>query len=95
MIFEKFGERSTRKIYNTCQLSFKMPPLLSPSRSSGSVTIPKFRPPFRLSSRLIPETADLIAGLNNFAVMRQPIQQRSRHLLIIKLRRLFPNGQIA
>ena len=38
---------------------------------------------------------DLIVGLNNFAVMRQPIQQRSRHLLIIKLRRLFPKGQIA
>ena len=78
-------------VYN----SLKLPPLLSPSLGSGSVTIPKIRPPFYLSSGLIPETPDLIAGLNNFAVVRQPIQQRSRHLLITKLRRPFSKGQIA
>ena len=38
---------------------------------------------------------DIIAGFNNFAVMRQPIQQCSRYLLITKLRRPFPKGQIA
>ena len=90
MIFEKFGESSTRKITTYVKCHLNLPPLLSPSRGSGSVTIPKIRLPFYLSSGLIPETPDLIVGLNNFAVMRQPVQQRSRHLLITKLRRPFP-----
>ena len=95
MIFEKFGESSTRQNYTYVKCHFKLPPLLSLSRGSGSVTIPKIRPPFYLSSGSIPETPDLIAGLNYFAVMRQPIQQRNRHLLIIKLRRPLSKGQIA
>ena len=95
VIFEKFGESSTRRITTYVKCHLKLPPLLSPSLGSGSVTIPKIRPPFYLSSGLIPETPDLIAGLNNFTVVRQPIQQRSRHLLITKLRRPFSKGQIA
>ena len=76
-------------------LSLKIdPPLLSPSRGSGSVKIPKKHPPYYLSSASIPEAPALIAGLNNFAVMRQPIQQRSGHLLVTKHRRPFPKGQI-
>ena len=95
MIFEKFGESATRKITTYVKCHLKLSPFLSPSRSSGSETIPKIRPPFYLSSGSIPETPDLIAGLNNFAVVRQPIQQRSRHLLITKLRRPLSKGQIA
>ena len=62
-----------------CQMSFKIdpllslkndPPLRSPSRGSGSVKIPKIHPPFHLSSGSIPEAPALVAGLNNFAVMR-------------------------
>ena len=95
MIFEKFGESATRKITTYVKCHLKLPPLLSLSWGSGSVTIPNIRPPFYLSPGSIPETPDLIADLNNLVMMRQPIQQRSRHLLIIKLRRLFPKGQIA
>ena len=95
MIFEKFGESSTRKITTYVKCHLNCAPFLSPSRGSGSVRIPKIHPPFYLSSGSIPETPDFIAGLNNFAVMRQPIQQRSRHLLIIELRRLLSKGQIA
>ena len=62
-----------------CQMSFKIdpllslkidPPSLSLSRGSGSVKIPKIHPPFYVSSGSIPEAPALIAGLNNFAVMR-------------------------
>ena len=91
------------KYGNTCQMSFKTdpllslkndPPLRSPSRGSGSVKIPKIHHSFYVSSGSIPEAPALIAGLNNFAVMRQPIQQRSGHLLVTKHRRPFPKGQI-
>ena len=95
MIFEESGESSMRKITSYVKCHLKLPPLLSPSRGTGSVTIPKIRPPFYLSSDSIPKTSHLIVDLKNFAVMCQPIQQRSRHLLFAKLRRLFPNGQIA
>ena len=71
--------RGFSHLAEVCQMSFKTapllslkndPPLLSPSRGSGSVKIPKIHPPFYLSSGSIPEAPALIAGLNNFAVMR-------------------------
>ena len=86
------AQREKITTYVKCHLNCA--PFLSPSRGSGSVRIPKIHPPFYLSSGSIPETPDFIAGLNNFAVMRQPIQQRSRHLLITKLRRPLSKGQI-
>ena len=61
MIFEEFGESSTRKITTYVKCHLKLPPLLSPSQDSRSVTIPKICPPFYLSSGSIPETPNLIA----------------------------------
>ena len=86
-------------VNTTCQLSLKNdpplslkndPPLLGPTLGSGQAKIPKFQPPFSVPSGAIPEAPALVAGLNNFAVMRQPIQQRRGHLLISKHRRPFP-----
>ena len=75
--------RCQMSLKNDPLLSLKIdPPLLSPSRGSGSVKIPKKHPSYYLSSASIPEAPALIAGLNNFAVVRQPIQQRSGHLLV-------------
>src|ERR1035437_6213082 len=44
--------------------------------------------------RTMPEAERLIARLHDMAVMRQPIQQRRRHLGIAKYARPFSKGQV-